>query len=504
MADKPMIPVVEEIIEEADRIRILVVGKSGVGKTSLIKKIFNVANLNVSHDRAGVSNIEEEIKSNQNDRFVAHDSEGYEPGEESKFEALQRFIEKRRSEVKLANKVHVIWLCIAIPHAGGRVLETGTEVLLKTLPRDIALIVVFTKYDRLVLSKEEGILEADPDLENDEEKLIQRCQGHGESDFKILCMDTLERFTSKSNISMPVAIKVSSESQYEGTLSELLRITEMEISRLNQRNEQPIAAENVVEGVAESLLAMAQMVDIDKKVELVIKVGRKKYWRGLASSLHFPGLGLQACLLVLHKDLVIPWNINDPHHLLLSGDFESAVTQLIESFQKSSDISDARKHFSKGIGLAGTVAGVAGAVATPVAPIVVPAVFVGMLFAHWVHDIYTSTPKTVRCLMLYILHLFNLMHGLFSLTQLGQSLPGEIIQYPQGYEVTGEDIERIFEGYKKSEVFKWICIAVNNFVQQSDILAYGSKDHVLDKLVQLMDKEHRFVPESSKVPGMVT
>jgi len=377
--------------------------------------------------------------------------------------------------------------------------------LLKTLPRDIALIVVFTKYDLLVLSKEEDILEADPDLEENEEMLVQRCQEKGESDFKILCMDTLERFTSKSNVSMPVAVKISSESQYEDTLSELLHITEMEISRLNQCNsEQPTTSENAVEAPAESLLAMAQMVDIDKKVELVIKVGRKKYWRGLASSLHFPGLGLQACLSVLHKDLVIPWNINDPHQLLLSGDFESAITQLIESFQKSSDMSDARKRFSKGIGLAGTVAGVAGAIAAPVAPIVVPTVFVGMLFAHWVHDIYTSTPKTVRCLMLYILHLFNLMHGLFSLTQLGQALQGEINQYPQGYEVTREDIEHIFEGYKKSEVFKRICIAVNDFIQRSDVLTYGNKDHVLNKLIELMDKEYRFIPEIRKVPGTIS
>ena len=35
------------------------------------------------------------------------------------------------------------------------------------------------------------------------------------------------------------------------------------------------------------------------------------YWRGLASSANFPGKTLEACLHVLHVDIVRIWNIQD-------------------------------------------------------------------------------------------------------------------------------------------------------------------------------------------------
>ncbi|KAJ8581725.1 hypothetical protein M405DRAFT_604000 [Rhizopogon salebrosus TDB-379] len=70
-------------------------------------------------------------------RFVLHDSNGFEPGEQDNVKIL-----------------HAIWLCIQTPSTGGRLLETGTEDFLKLKCGgqlgNVPVIVVFTQYDKLV------------------------------------------------------------------------------------------------------------------------------------------------------------------------------------------------------------------------------------------------------------------------------------------------------------------------------------------------------------------
>ncbi|KAF5320036.1 hypothetical protein D9758_018323 [Tetrapyrgos nigripes] len=153
--------------------------QTGVGKTSLIKKASNVETLQCSHDRVGISNIEEEIISKENDRF-------YEPGDPTKFQELQRFIEQRSGEVKLSDKIHITWLCIATPYAGGRVLEKSTESLSESVPEDIAMVVVFTKYDELVVSKAMEIENNDPDIDADSEALVESCREKAATDFEVV------------------------------------------------------------------------------------------------------------------------------------------------------------------------------------------------------------------------------------------------------------------------------------------------------------------------------
>lgn len=63
----------------------------------------------MSEDRPGVSDINFEITSTDNDRFVVHDSKGFEHGEDRNLNAVQKFIEERRRMPQLKDKLHAIW-----------------------------------------------------------------------------------------------------------------------------------------------------------------------------------------------------------------------------------------------------------------------------------------------------------------------------------------------------------------------------------------------------------
>ncbi|KZT28854.1 hypothetical protein NEOLEDRAFT_1057568, partial [Neolentinus lepideus HHB14362 ss-1] len=77
------------------RFRILLLGRSGVGKSELINRIFNIKQAVFSDHRAGNADIEKEFTSNQKTRFVLHDSRGYEYGDKDHSAVVKRFVQDR-------------------------------------------------------------------------------------------------------------------------------------------------------------------------------------------------------------------------------------------------------------------------------------------------------------------------------------------------------------------------------------------------------------------------
>ncbi|KAJ7838558.1 hypothetical protein B0H13DRAFT_1650617, partial [Mycena leptocephala] len=89
------------------RFRILV---SGVGKSSLINYAFGVDTVWIflSHQEHGVCDINFEITSRHNPLFVVHDSEGFEPGDVTRFENVQTFLQSRGGIAPLRDRIHAI------------------------------------------------------------------------------------------------------------------------------------------------------------------------------------------------------------------------------------------------------------------------------------------------------------------------------------------------------------------------------------------------------------
>lgn len=158
---------------------------------------------------------------------------------------------------------------------------------------DIAMVLVFTKYDQLIDMKEDHVLRDDPEIEEDD--LLSRSRAEAEEEFDECCVRTLKKFASESGSRLPPIVKVSGayimpfmdfmtsdegrpvEESYQSTLSELVRATEdciedAERYRLEVSGEAlPGPSEDAVESTSVSLMAMAQRVDLESKVKLAIR-----------------------------------------------------------------------------------------------------------------------------------------------------------------------------------------------------------------------------------------
>ncbi|KAG9032339.1 hypothetical protein FRB95_001592 [Tulasnella sp. JGI-2019a] len=172
------------------KFRILIVGKSGTGKSTLINRVLNIKTVEVSSYIPGASNIDQEITSSNNPRFILHDSQGFQFGEDQNLAIVRNFI-RRWKALELQNQIHAIWLCEQCPSTIGRGVKSENETLLK---EDLGLpvILVFTKYD-IILDTMESEIRDDPEndeCEDDEiEALVSK---RAEEDYERSCIKPLD------------------------------------------------------------------------------------------------------------------------------------------------------------------------------------------------------------------------------------------------------------------------------------------------------------------------
>jgi hypothetical protein len=194
----------------------------------------------VSHGGPGKADINVGFRPNDNDRFILHDSEGFEPGEDAKFKTVMDFIDERSKKPDLGERLHAIWwvtyyllrviryrtyvlfrICISIPVAGDRVAEIGVEQIIKMVhgrgefhvinsePRAlkyrhaVPLIIVFTKYDMLVTRI---IFRAT--RSGSDEQVWENAEREANSVFEELCVvpidEMLNREVPNANLSVPI------------------------------------------------------------------------------------------------------------------------------------------------------------------------------------------------------------------------------------------------------------------------------------------------------------
>ncbi|KAJ7251245.1 hypothetical protein C8J57DRAFT_1520596 [Mycena rebaudengoi] len=118
-------------------------------------------------------------------------------------------------------------------------------------------------------------------------------------------------------------------------------------------------------------MAIAQRSNAEASIDASIRVGRKRYWRGLISDI-FLGFTMRSVLEVLQKDIVNVWNMHDPEK----------VNPIIEN---------------------------------PAAIVIAGPTAAFVLFAEWVRGTYKKTKSSVRCLVAFLVDLTLTTDTLFYL-----------------------------------------------------------------------------------------
>jgi len=305
----------DDIIKEVERFRILIIGRAGVGKSSLINCVFGINNARVEDKKVGEADIEKEFVSTQNQYFVLHDSKGFEPGDISNFEIVRKFVEDRSKKQLLKERIHGLWLCAETPTAGGCVFETGDEKLLQFAHENrVPLVLVFTQHDRLVKAKELQLREKNLDPAT----LRQRSVEEAQEAFKVT-LQSLQVTMDKLGIPMPTYARLSVRKGYEKDVSYLVRVTKD-------------VAKDQVMGDAWLLWAMAQRAGLPGKIEACIIVGINYHVHALAGKvLGVREWTLGACLQKVHKDIITCWNFRG--EVLESPKFQDWMLNLVDDVQ---------------------------------------------------------------------------------------------------------------------------------------------------------------------------
>ncbi|OBS24629.1 hypothetical protein FPOA_05169 [Fusarium poae] len=134
--------------------RILVCGKTGVGKSTLINKVFGVemTDESLSYEQ-GVHDINVAFESPKHPGLLIHDSRGWQAGSDTELDLIAKFLRHRAYQEDPAEALHVIWFCVDSDVARIEEADKRTFATIAQYSHQVPVFVVGTKKDKLTAQR---------------------------------------------------------------------------------------------------------------------------------------------------------------------------------------------------------------------------------------------------------------------------------------------------------------------------------------------------------------
>ncbi|KAI9438740.1 hypothetical protein H4582DRAFT_2076367 [Lactarius indigo] len=372
---RPLNSTVRQVLPNDFKFRILVIGKSSSGKSSLIKAIFKVDATAPPERAPGKADINVEFRPGDNRYLIVHeyglDSQASNPQD---LQTIRDFVTHRTDPSRPPpERLHAVWICVPASDAiAGRLGDEVEEILSL---RNVPVVVVFTKFD-VVVSQ---VRLDSPDEAHER----ARTRAH------TIYEDSCRRLFHKDPRDVPAEIVsgtfISHKNPRFIDLIDNLVVTTDRLITGSRGPSGRSSGQGTKQRVGAVPLAWsaALRVNHDIIIQASIEVGRSRYWRSLLSSLDFADQTLKNCVNIIHLDIVRIWNMKDKRRYLSSDGFKAKMSHLVKNLAGSTNTtpgSDPRA---------------------------------GDDYADWVHEVYRGSQENVRCIMGYIVDLTVILDGIF-------------------------------------------------------------------------------------------
>ncbi|KAI9456398.1 hypothetical protein BJY52DRAFT_1187916 [Lactarius psammicola] len=462
---------VREILPDGFRFRILVLGKSQSGKSSLINAVFNVDMAVAPGSQHGNADINVGFSPSNNRYLVVHEYIGFGSGDAQSLQTIRDFISYRTDANRSVSKrLHAIWICVPMSDAIEKGLGEGVNEILGM--KKVPVLIVFTKFDLLVSRVQF-------DMTHGDIQTHEQPRAKARAMYEDLC-SSLFRKTPKD----APAVIFSEKRAYRDLIGELTSTTHgfIKADAYNSTG-RPTSSQVQLPGpqITPALLAwsIAQRVNhdiiIQASIEHVLSSSFSKiitssrspglgevvsnicpgsnteyiptsslayvgYWRGLGSSQDFTDQALESCVKVIHEDIINVWNFDDRERYLLNRDFTARMSHIVGHLAGSPTISP--DSYSNGI---------------------------AMPMAQWMNAPYQNNHKNIRCIMAYIVDLTVILHGLFVSTR----------------SVSATRVQSAVEDYAKNSPKSQIHNDIRSFVAQTPF-TYQNRDTIMERIIDLI------------------
>ncbi|KAN0125392.1 hypothetical protein V8E53_015527 [Lactarius tabidus] len=446
----PLNSSLRKVLPEDFKFRILVVGKSRSGKSSLIKTVFKVdmavrfhPSVFIRHrrDRNGYqaapkkADINVEFQPADNRYLIVHECSGLDSqtGDSQDLQTIRDFISHRTDPSRLLlppERLHAIWICVPASDAIAGKLGNGVEEILAL--RNVPVILVFTKFD-LVVSRVH--LDSFSGAPQDRERA--RARAHTMYD------ESCRHIFDKEPRDVPAEI-VSEKGRFSDLIENLVVTTDRLIT--GSRGPTRAGAQGGKQrlGAVPLSWSAAVRVDHDIIIQATIEVGRSRYWGSLWSSHDLADKSLKNCVNIIHDDIVQIWNLNDKTGYLLSHKFKAKMSHLVKDLAGSAKAPSTSDRVSAAEG-----------------------------YPDWAHDTFIGSSENVRCVVGYIVDLTVIMDGIFRVA---------------AGDMSSKRALQVLDRHEKSGRREAIHRDIRSFIAEAFALRLSvpGKDLVLERIIDLI------------------